>query len=69
MSTAQAIEAATRVAAQACGVAPLVGTLEPGKEADLLIVGGNPLEDIECIADVKAVYKAGRAVGPMLLPR
>ena len=31
MSNAQAMEAATRVAAQACGVAPLVGTLEPGK--------------------------------------
>ena len=73
MSPAQAIEAATRIAAQACGVAPLVGSLEAGKEADLLVVGGNPLEDIECIADVKAVYKAGRIVGPApdhsLLPR
>lgn len=73
MSPLQAIEAATRVAAEACGVAPLVGTLEAGKEADLLVVAGNPLQDIECIANVEAVYKAGRVVGPAathsLLPR
>ena len=73
MSPVQAIEAATRVAAEACGVAPLVGTLEAGKEADLLVVAGNPLQDIECVANVTAVYKAGRVVGPAtehsLLPR
>jgi imidazolonepropionase-like amidohydrolase len=59
-----AIEAATRVAADACGVGALVGTLEAGKEADLLVVRGDPLADIERIADVTAVYKAGRVVGP-----
>jgi len=62
MTTLQAIEAATRVAAQACGVTPLVGTLEAGKEADLFVVGGNPLDDIERIADVQAVFLAGRRV-------
>jgi imidazolonepropionase-like amidohydrolase len=65
MTTLQAIEATTRVAAQACGVRPLVGTLEAGKEADLFVVGGNPLDDIERIADVQAVYLAGRRVGPL----
>ena len=73
MTALQAIEAATHVAAQACGVTPLVGTLEAGKEADLFVVGGNPLDDIERIADVQAVYLAGRRVGPLahdaLLPR
>ena len=73
MSALQAIEAATRVAAEACGVAPLVGTLEAGKEADLLVVDGDPLQNIECLAGVRAVYKAGRVVGPAgehsLLPR
>jgi imidazolonepropionase-like amidohydrolase len=73
MTTLQAIEAATRVAADACGVSRFVGTLEPGKEADLFIVGGNPLTDIERIADVQAVYRAGRPIGPLphdaLLPR
>jgi imidazolonepropionase-like amidohydrolase len=73
MTNLQAIEAATRVAAQACGVSPLVGTLEAGREADLFVVGGNPLDNIERIADVQAVYLAGRRVGPLphdaLLPR
>jgi imidazolonepropionase-like amidohydrolase len=65
MTTLQAIEAATRLAAEACGVSALVGTLEPGKEADLFVVGGNPLEDIERIADVQAVYLGGHPVGPL----
>jgi imidazolonepropionase-like amidohydrolase len=73
MTRLQSIEAATRVAAQACGVSPLVGTLEAGKEADLCVVGGDPLDDIERIADVQAVYLAGRRIGPLphdaLLPR
>jgi len=64
MSNAQALEAATRVAAQACGVAPLVGTLEPGKEADLLVVRGNPLADIESLTNVVAVYSGGKQVVP-----
>jgi imidazolonepropionase-like amidohydrolase len=62
MSNAQALEAATRIAAQACGVAPLVGTLEPGKQADLLVVHGDPLEDIEALTRVAAVYSAGKQV-------
>jgi imidazolonepropionase-like amidohydrolase len=73
MTNLQAIEAATSVAAEACGVSQLVGTLEPGKQADLFVVGGNPLDDIERIADVQAVFLGGRPVGPLrhdaLLPR
>jgi len=40
--------------------------LGPGKEADLLVVRGNALDDIGCMADVAAVYKDGLKVG--LLP-
>ena len=36
----------------------------PGKEADLVVVRGDPLVDIRRMADVEAVYKAGRVVGP-----
>jgi imidazolonepropionase-like amidohydrolase len=36
--------------------------LTPGKRADLLIVKGNPLEDLACLHDVEAVMKAGRWV-------
>jgi imidazolonepropionase-like amidohydrolase len=66
MSPLQAIEAATSIAARACGVAGLTGKVEPGKEADLLVVHGNPLTDIRRMADIAAVYKGGLKVG--LLP-
>jgi imidazolonepropionase-like amidohydrolase len=62
MSPQQALQAVTRVAAEACGVGHLVGSLELGKEADLLVVGGNPLEHIGDIVNVKAVYLAGQRV-------
>ena len=63
MSPLQAIEAATSLAARACGVAELTGTLAPGKEADLLVVQGNALDDIRHVAHVAAVYKGGLKVG------
>jgi imidazolonepropionase-like amidohydrolase len=72
MTPMQAIEAATRVASEACGVAGLVGTLEPGKEADIFVVHGNPLADIRRIGDVAEVYRGGRPMsylpGHAMLP-
>jgi imidazolonepropionase-like amidohydrolase len=59
MSPMEAIMAGTRVSAAACGVGDLVGTLEPGKSADILLVDGNPLDDIEAVGRVAAVFKAG----------
>ena len=64
MSTMQALQASTRTAALACGVLDHVGTLEPGKEADVLVVEANPLDDVRNLRDVVAVFKAGvRVVG------
>ena len=62
MTPAQAIDACTRIAADACGVGSLVGSVEPDKEADLLIVRGNPLVDVRTIREPVAVYKAGSRV-------
>src|SRR5438067_6740191 len=62
MSPRQALESMTRLSAEACGVLPLVGTLEPGKRADLLVVRGNLLQDVRRLADVLAVYTDGRLV-------
>lgn len=59
MTPAQAIIAATLIPARSCGVADRVGSLEPGKEADVVVVGGDPLLDIRCVRDVRAVYLAG----------
>ncbi|HUK50479.1 MAG TPA: amidohydrolase family protein [Terriglobales bacterium] len=47
----QTIVAATKVSSEACRVDDKVGTLEPGKQADLLVVDGNPLEDITILQD------------------
>jgi imidazolonepropionase-like amidohydrolase len=55
----QVIQAATRVAADAIGLGKLVGTLEVGKEADLVAVRGDPLVDIRCLNDVVKVVRAG----------
>jgi imidazolonepropionase-like amidohydrolase len=64
MSPLQAITCGTRNAAFAVDAAN-VGTLEPGKWADVLVVDGDPLEDIRILQDksaIHAVFKAGAAV-------
>ncbi len=47
----QAIVAATKTSAEVCRIAEQVGTLEPGKWADLLVVDGDPLADITVLQD------------------
>lgn len=59
MTNAQALTATTAVAAEVCGIADTTGTLEPGKDADLVAVRGNPLEDINTIHNVVAVFVRG----------
>jgi imidazolonepropionase-like amidohydrolase len=58
----QALTAATKNAAEMCGVGPELGTVEPGKLADLIVVDGNPLDDIENIRKLELVMKEGRVV-------
>ena len=62
MSNADAIVNVTAGAADACGIADRTGTLEPGKDADVLVVDGNPLDDLSALRDVVAVYVRGRRV-------
>ena len=63
----QAIQAATLVPARAMGMEKDSGTLEPGKRADVLLVDGNPLENISDIRKVSAVFAAGRMFQPAAL--
>lgn len=46
-----AIVAATKTSAKVCRVDDKVGTLEPSKLADVLVVDGNPLDDIGILQD------------------
>jgi imidazolonepropionase-like amidohydrolase len=45
--------ATTRTNAELLGIADEVGTVEPGKAADLLVVDGDPLEDISVLQDIE----------------
>jgi len=62
LSPIQAIFAGTRDAAAAMGILGSVGTIEVDKEADLLLVDGNPAENITDLRRVAAVFLGGRLV-------
>jgi imidazolonepropionase-like amidohydrolase len=64
---AAALRAGTINAARALGVAAWLGTLEPGKYADLLIVDGDPLTDITDTRNARYVIKAGEVYDPAAL--
>lgn len=69
MSPMEAIAASTSAAARLIGIHDQVGTIEQGKQADLLLVEGNPLRKIGILRDrsrIVGVMQAGRFVaGPL----
>jgi imidazolonepropionase-like amidohydrolase len=58
----QTLLAATKHAAAICGVGDDLGTVEVGKFADLIVVGANPLDDINHLRKLQLVLKEGRIV-------
>jgi Tol biopolymer transport system component len=56
----QALQTATILPSKAFGVDHDLGTIEPGKLADLVLVSGNPLRNIKDAANVQSVMKNGR---------
>jgi len=60
MDPVHALAAVTSVPAAICGVGDRVGAVEPGKEADMVLWEGNPLESLQ--ARTRAVYIGGEIV-------
>jgi imidazolonepropionase-like amidohydrolase len=60
MTPLEAIQTATIVPARAMNLAAESGSIEPGKRADLILVNGNPLENISDIRKVSRVVTGGR---------
>jgi imidazolonepropionase-like amidohydrolase len=59
MTPAQALHAATSSAAELMGTKDKVGTIEPGKFADIVAVPGDPLSDISVMEKVNFVMQGG----------
>lgn len=64
---ATVLKAATSNGAAALGVADKLGSIETGKLADLVVVTGNPLDDIKVMRDVRLVVKEGQVHDPAIL--
>jgi imidazolonepropionase-like amidohydrolase len=62
MGAAGALRAGTLDSAAAMGLSHDVGSVEVGKQADLLLVAGDPLEDLAALANVEAVFLGGARV-------
>lgn len=62
MTPMQIIVASTRNAAVVSGIEEQVGTLEPGKFADVLVVGGDPLQDLHNLQNIRMVIHNGAII-------
>jgi imidazolonepropionase-like amidohydrolase len=69
LSPVAAIHRATAVPAQALGVGEEVGTIEEGKQADMILVAGDPAIDIDDIGHVVRVWRGGQLVVDRALPQ
>lgn len=64
MTPMQIIVSATRNAARVCNLQAELGTLEEGMTADVLVVNGDPLQNLNTLADVRLVIHRGVVIRP-----
>jgi len=69
MTPMEAIQAATSRCAEVLGISKRTGSIRPGLEADLVVLDGNPLEDIKAVRHVVLVVNDGRIAANRLPPR
>jgi imidazolonepropionase-like amidohydrolase len=62
LSNKEIVEAATRVGGEILAIPDKLGTVEKGKLADLLVVAGDPLQDIANLRQMRLVVSDGRVV-------
>jgi imidazolonepropionase-like amidohydrolase len=60
MTPMQAIQAATSSAADLLGHSDIVGSIKPGKFADVVAVSGDPVQDVSLLENVDFVMKDGK---------
>ncbi len=58
----EAIVCSTKTSAQCLGLDAEIGTLEVGKSADVVMVAGNPVEDITAMHNVDSIVRQGQVV-------
>jgi imidazolonepropionase-like amidohydrolase len=68
MTPLQAIRSATVNAAELLGWSDRVGSLAPGRYADMIAVAGDPLSDVSVLEHVGFVMKGGQVVRGATLP-
>lgn len=67
MSPVEALAAGTIVSARSLGMDKDIGSIEPGKLADLVVVDGNPLSDIQDTDNITQVMLNGRLYDPLTM--
>jgi len=60
MSPEDVLVATTRTAAELMGLSSELGTIEPGKRADLVVVSGDPFDFSDLAGRIERVYQDGR---------
>ncbi len=62
MTAEEIVRAGTRDAARVLGLGEMLGTLELGKLADVLVVDGDPLEDLQALGRIRLVIHSGAII-------